>query len=56
MLGVFVVGALTCNYANVCLGMMIPNGTTINDAGETVANYIDVQGLLDGVLPAALSH
>ncbi len=24
MLGVFVVGALTCNYANVSLGMMIP--------------------------------
>ena len=55
MLGVFVVGALTCNYANVSLGMMIPNGTAINEAGETVANYIDVQGLLNGVLPAALS-
>lgn len=55
MLGVFVVGALTCNYANVSLGMMIPNGTAINEAGEVVDNFINVQGLLDGVLPAALS-
>lgn len=45
MLGVFVVGALTCNYANVQLGMVIPNGE----------KPIDVQSLLNGVLPAALS-
>lgn len=55
MLGVFIVGALTCNYANVQLGMNIPNGTTVNEAGETVANFIDIQALLDSVLPAALS-
>ena len=45
MLGVFIVGALTCNYANINLGMVIPNGESV----------IDVQGLLNGVLPAALS-
>lgn len=45
MLGVFVVGALTCNYANISLGMVIPNGESV----------IDVQSLLNGVLPAALS-
>ena len=45
MLGVFVVGALTCNYANINLGMVIPNGESV----------IDVQSLLNGVLPAALS-
>ena len=45
MLGVFIVGALTCNYANINLGMVIPNGES----------SIDVQGLLNGVLPAALS-
>ena len=45
MLGVFVVGALTCNYANINLGMTIPNGESV----------IDVQSLLNGVLPAALS-
>lgn len=45
MLGVFVVGALTCNYANINLGMVIPNGEST----------IDVQSLLNGVLPAALS-
>ncbi len=55
MLGVFVVGALTCNYGAISLGMMIPNGQALNDAGELVDNFINVQGLLDGVLPAALS-
>lgn len=45
MLGVFIVGALTCNYGAINLGMVIPNGE----------NTIDVQGLLNGVLPAALS-
>ena len=36
--------------------MMIPNGTAIDKAtGEVVDNFINVQGLLDGVLPAALS-
>ena len=54
MLGVFVVGALTCNYGATSLGIMIPNGTKINDAGETVENFIDLQGLLDGILPALI--
>lgn len=44
MLGVFVVGALTCNYGATTLGMVIPNG----DAP------IDVQSLLDGILPALI--
>lgn len=42
MLGVFVVGALTCNYGGTSLGMVIPNGES----------SIDVQGLLNGILPA----
>lgn len=42
VLGVFVVGALTCNYGATSLGMVIPNG----DAS------IDIQGLLNGILPA----
>lgn len=50
MLGVFVVGALTCNYGATTLGMMIPNGT----AADGSANYIDLQGLLDGILPALI--
>ena len=54
MLGVFVVGALTCNYGATSLGIMIPNGTKINEAGETVENFIDLQGLLDGILPALI--
>ncbi len=54
MLGVFVVGALTCNYGATSLGIMIPNGTKINDAGEVVENFIDLQGLLDGILPALI--
>ncbi len=54
MLGVFVVGALTCNYGATTLGMMIPNGTKINDAGEVVENFIDIQGLLNGILPAMI--
>ncbi len=45
MLGVFVVGALTCNYGAINLGMTIPNGE----------KPIVVQDLLNGVLPAALS-
>lgn len=53
LLGVFVVGALTCNYGATSLGMMIPNGTKVVD-GEVVANFIDVQGLLNGVLPAMI--
>ena len=44
MLGVFVVGALTCNYGATTLGMVIPNGE----------KPIDVQALLDGILPALL--
>lgn len=42
MLGVFVVGALTCNYGATSLGMVIPNGESV----------IDIQGLLNGILPA----
>ena len=42
VLGVFVVGALTCNYGATSLGMVIPNG----DAS------INIQGLLNGILPA----
>ena len=53
LLGVFVVGALTCNYGATSLGMMIPNGTKVVD-GEVVANFIDVQGFLNGVLPAMI--
>lgn len=53
LLGVFVVGALTCNYGATSLGMMIPNGTKVVD-GVEVANFIDVQGLLNGVLPAMI--
>ena len=44
MLGVFVVGALTCNYGATTLGMTIPNGESV----------IDIQGLLDGVLPCMI--
>ncbi len=44
MLGVFVVGALTCNYGATSLGMTIPNGD----------KPIVVQALLDGILPAFL--
>lgn len=44
MLGVFVVGALTCNYGGTGLGIVIPNGE----------KPIDVQSLLDGILPALI--
>ena len=44
MLGVFVVGALTCNYGATSLGMVIPNGESV----------INIQGLLDGILPALI--
>lgn len=44
MLGVFVVGALTCNYGATSLGMVIPNGE----------KPVDVQALLDGILPAMI--
>ncbi|MFV0379871.1 MAG: PTS system mannose/fructose/sorbose family transporter subunit IID [Anaerorhabdus sp.] len=42
MLGVFVVGALTCNYGATSLGMIIDNGD----------KPINIQALLDGILPA----
>lgn len=55
MLGVFVVGALTCNYGATSLGMMIPNGTKIDaETGKEVANFIDLQGLINGILPALI--
>jgi len=41
MLGVFVVGALTCNYGATSLGIVIPNGESV----------IDIQALLNGILP-----
>ena len=44
MLGVFVVGALTCNYGATSLGMVIPNGESV----------IDIQSLLNGILPALI--
>ncbi len=50
MLGVFVVGALTCNYGATTLGMKIPNGT---DA-DGKAQFIVIQGLLDSILPALI--
>ena len=42
MLGVFVVGALTCNYGATALGMIIPNGE----------KAIVIQELLNGILPS----
>lgn len=54
MLGVFIVGALTCNYGGTKLGILIPNGKTANEAGELVDVFINVQKLLDGILPALI--
>ena len=55
LLGVFIVGALTCNYGATSLGMMIPNGTKIDPkTKESVANFIDIQALLNGILPALI--
>lgn len=69
MLGVFVVGALTCNYGATSLGMVIPNGSQMVEKsvdsivdGKFVntkimveeASSIDIQALLDGVLPALI--
>ena len=69
MLGVFVVGALTCNYGATSLGMLIPNGETATEATQLVvkggkvveetvttmtAVNIDIQGLLNGILPALI--
>lgn len=45
ILGIFVIGALTCNYANVQLGMVMPNGES----------EIAIQQMLDNILPSALS-
>lgn len=44
LLGVFVVGALTCNYGATTLGMSVPNG----DAP------VVIQEKLDGILPALI--
>lgn len=44
MLGVFVVGALTCNYGGTTLGMVIPNGES----------EVNIQSLLNGILPALI--
>ena len=69
LLGVFVVGALTCNYGATSFGIKIPNGETANKVKEMVIEggklvtkevvkvekvFIDIQKLLDGILPAAL--
>lgn len=53
MLGVFIVGALTNNYGGTKLGIKIPNGQTAVD-GNLVDVFIDIQGLLDGILPALI--
>ena len=69
MLGVFVVGALTCNYGATKLGMVIPNGQTAEKVKQLVIENgnivekeveqlkdvnIDIQALLDGILPALI--
>lgn len=50
LLGVFIVGALTCNYGATTLGMKIPNGF----AADGTPNFIDIQNLLNGILPALI--
>ncbi len=67
MLGVFVVGALTNNYGATSLGIKIPNGETavelerlVVENGQVVVEkytelqpvFIDLQGLINGILPA----
>ena len=62
MLGVFVVGALTCNYGATSLGIMIPNGQTAEKVKQLVIEngnivekeveqlkdvFINIQELLD---------
>ena len=69
MLGVFVVGALTCNYGATKLGMVIPNGQTAERVKQLVIENgnivekeveqlkevnIDIQAMLDGILPALI--
>ena len=69
MLGVFVVGALTCNYGATKLGMVIPNGQTAEKVKQLVIENgnivekeveklkdvnIDIQAMLDGILPALI--
>ena len=69
MLGVFVVGALTCNYGATSLGIMIPNGQTAEKVKQLVIEngkiveqeveqlkdvFINIQELLDGILPALI--
>ena len=69
MLGLFVVGALTCNYGATSLGIMIPNGQTAEKVKQLVIEngkiveqeveqlkdvFINIQELLDGILPALI--
>ena len=69
MLGVFVVGALTCNYGATKLGIVIPNGQTPEKVKQLVIENgnivekeveklkdvnIDIQAMLDGILPALI--
>ena len=69
MLGVFVVGALTCNYGATSLGILIPQGQTATEVTKLVVEngavvekveqvmvdkFIDIQALLNGILPALL--
>ena len=69
MLGVFVVGALTCNFGATKLGMVIPNGQTAEKVKQLVIENgnivekeveklkdvnIDIQAMLDGILPALI--
>lgn len=51
ILGVFIVGALTSNYGATATRFAIENGTTQNDKGEIVKVFIEIQPILDKVLP-----
>lgn len=66
MLGVFIVGALTCNYGATSLKIVLKNGTTSQEVtkyvlkgseivaekvNEVVPALIDIQKIIDGILP-----
>lgn len=66
MLGVFIVGALTCNYGDTSLKIVLKNGTTSKEVtkyvlkgseivaekvNEVVPALIDIQKIIDGILP-----
>lgn len=68
ILGVFIVGALTSNYGATKIGLKIPKTDAAKAAGVegfldagskkfpdlAKSEYIDIQGILDGVLPMLL--